>query len=545
MKRFILAAAGAAFLLASCGSGEGDVLATWKGEDLKSTAKYTRGEFYRTMGRRKQYILRNKSQQINMLRDQVFNKVLAQDSRLMNMHKTDKFKKDLEKSVEERLLLRFFLNKAYPRQGLKFSVPAHRIRHIVVRVPSKKKITEPDPDRFKLMDAAKKQIKDKKKLEARLNYLKNKTKVRYIDWPKAELDKLKAEKMKKIQLAAAEITAKKGKNFAEVAKKYGEDGTKSKGGDLGYLIEREQRMDKVFLDAAMKLKAGQVSGVVETPFGYHLIKCDEIVKITDGNIDDYYKDKRELGMARNKFWYATVWQYIDDTLKNDKFVKQYPERLAGTDPKSVVFEISAPNYKTTITLGDIDSKLKKSNPYLLRRFGINRDRNEKTPFTAEEKKKFFDWEVTMPVLRYGAYKKGYVGTDEFKQEVDALADSLLVQMRYKLIDDGIKVSDKEARDFYDKNKSRYMRRFRRNPKDNKSKLISVQRSFDEVKKSVIATLEGQKKRNEQAKLRNTLFRKYSVKLLTNELEVVKPEKPKKRAVPAARKGVKQVKKTAK
>ena len=64
-----------------------------------------------------------------------------------------------------------------------------------------------------------------------------------------------------------------GEDFGELAKQFGSDGTKDKGGDLGW----GKRGDwvKPFEEAAFSLQPGQVSDLVETAFGYHIIKVDE------------------------------------------------------------------------------------------------------------------------------------------------------------------------------------------------------------------------------------------------------------------------------
>lgn len=76
----------------------------------------------------------------------------------------------------------------------------------------------------------------------------------------------------KINEVAAKIRA--GEDFAALAKTYSEDATAAQGGDLG-LFGRGQ-MVKSFEDAVFAMKEGQVSDVVETNFGLHLIKMEKI-----------------------------------------------------------------------------------------------------------------------------------------------------------------------------------------------------------------------------------------------------------------------------
>lgn len=76
---------------------------------------------------------------------------------------------------------------------------------------------------------------------------------------------------------ADEVLAKAGApgaDFVALAKEYTDEAAgKTSGGDLG-LFDRE-KMDKAFSDAAFVLQPGQMSAVVETPFGFHIIKVEE------------------------------------------------------------------------------------------------------------------------------------------------------------------------------------------------------------------------------------------------------------------------------
>jgi len=67
----------------------------------------------------------------------------------------------------------------------------------------------------------------------------------------------------------------KGEDFSKLAKEYSDDtGSAADGGDLGF-FERGI-MDKAFEDVAFSLHKGEVSNVVETAFGFHIIKLTDI-----------------------------------------------------------------------------------------------------------------------------------------------------------------------------------------------------------------------------------------------------------------------------
>ena len=117
----------------------------------------------------------------------------------------------------------------------------------------------------------------------------------------------KTEARKKIEEVQQKL--KDGEDFAELAKEYSEGPSSTKGGDLGYF--KRGQMVKPFEEAALALKPNEISDVVETRFGYHLIKV--------------FDNKPEHTLA-----YADVKDKIIQRMKQEKVEKeadQYLEKL--------------------------------------------------------------------------------------------------------------------------------------------------------------------------------------------------------------------------
>lgn len=90
-----------------------------------------------------------------------------------------------------------------------------------------------------------------------------------------------------VKAAAEDVLkqAKAGSDFAELAKKHSDDeATKALGGDLGTFSRG--RMVPEFDTAAFALQAGQVSDLVKTPYGFHVIKLAEKTGGTAKTLDE-------------------------------------------------------------------------------------------------------------------------------------------------------------------------------------------------------------------------------------------------------------------
>ncbi|MBU2636616.1 MAG: peptidylprolyl isomerase [Bacteroidetes bacterium] len=77
------------------------------------------------------------------------------------------------------------------------------------------------------------------------------------------------------RILAVQDSLKNGGDFSSLAEKKSEDpGSAKESGDLGYFTRR--RWVQPFDEAAFKLKVNQISDIISTPYGFHLIKCEDI-----------------------------------------------------------------------------------------------------------------------------------------------------------------------------------------------------------------------------------------------------------------------------
>lgn len=100
------------------------------------------------------------------------------------------------------------------------------------------------------------------------------------------------------QKVAAEAKAKSGE-FAKLAEKYTDDPSgKSKGGDLGFF--KQDQMVKEFSDVAFAMQPGSVSDVVESPFGFHIIKVETVQEAKSVPLEQAQKEIAEKLIARDR-----------------------------------------------------------------------------------------------------------------------------------------------------------------------------------------------------------------------------------------------------
>jgi peptidyl-prolyl cis-trans isomerase C len=142
-----------------------------------------------------------------------------------------------------------------------------------------------------------------------------------IQVPKEATEEQKKQAKEKIEFLLKEAQA--GKDFSELAKTNSDCPSKTRGGDLGYF--GKGRMVPAFETAALALKEGEISPVVETQFGYHIIQV---------------YGKKPPGVTPLE----EVRKQVEAQVKNDKFQKTVNEYVLNLRQKAKI-EILDPTLK--------------------------------------------------------------------------------------------------------------------------------------------------------------------------------------------------------
>ena len=130
-------------------------------------------------------------------------------------------------------------------------------------------------------------------------------------------DAQKSEARNKIEEIQKRL--QKGEDFAALAKEFSQCPSNAKGGDLGYF--RRGQMVPPFEQAAFGLKPGTISDIVETNFGYHLIKV--IDKKSESTIPyNDVKERLEQHLKQKKIQ-KEITSYVDK-LKAKAKVERFP-----------------------------------------------------------------------------------------------------------------------------------------------------------------------------------------------------------------------------
>ncbi len=318
-------------------------------------------------------------------------------------------------------------------------------------------------------------------------------------------NKTSAQAFKKAQTALKLL--KKGIDFSLVANEFTEDPSNFRNGEIPKF--KFSRIYYPIANTAYNLKPGKVSDIIETKFGYFIVKLESIKKLSAENIKRLKRNKRFLErIKRTKEYYLKSKEeyYIKRRIRRGyKIVENYSlltnKNLAANS--SVVVWVKDLNLKITYDKC-IDFISSISGPTF------------KSDFIAKQEKVYNS--LVFPEIAYDFALRKKIDKDE---EFILKMDEYLYNMVYKefinsLSWSNIKPTLKEMRNYYKKNESRYYITKVVNGKPKR-----VKQSFSEAK-SIVKRHLIQEKRNEMEKewIEN-LFKKYNFKIYTERLKVEK------------------------
>jgi hypothetical protein len=438
----------------------GDVLATYKGGQI------TRGEFYEWLEARrmpKDAIVKNKSQQ----------------------------KSNLERLVTERLVIKEAQKAGYEKSEDFQFLKIQAVRNFYGQYMSKLISTE---GKFS-EDAAKARII---KLMAK-NYKIDNNKRQNISG--GELDAAINEKMEKARSIIGELD--KGASFDELAKKYSDDFSKRKGGDIGYIISGMRGED--FSKAVFAVKKGTYTKEpVKIGNAVYIIKVDDTVKLTEDNIEKVIDDKtQQIGLKR-RLTYNSALRFQENLLKSKDIVNN-TETVAFNNPAAVIYKVGTKEF----AVADLNKLL---DFILSKRKKMGR---ADMPIEEKMKRELGKRILREEVLMREAVKRGIDKDEKFKKELQYFIDyNLAGTYESEIFLAGVTVTPQEVRDYYSKNLDRM---YTRNINEG-GKTIKKPIPFGEVSQSIERRLADEKRAEKRKTWVADMLSNNNFKIDDSELE---------------------------
>jgi len=171
---------------------------------------------------------------------------------------------------------------------------------------------------------------------------------------------------------------KNGADFAAMARQHGTDGTKEQGGDLGWFTEG--RMVAPFEKAVMvQNSAGLVPNLVETQFGYHIIKVTEpkvkekldVVSIakrvtaSEATINEHYRIASQFQMVDDAAAFEKLAAETPNVnVKNAPNIRSNSQQISGLNEKGVR-PLVMWTFKEDTEVGSISEVFETENHYVV------------------------------------------------------------------------------------------------------------------------------------------------------------------------------------
>lgn len=141
----------------------------------------------------------------------------------------------------------------------------------------------------------------------------------------AEAEKLLEENLALLQPEVEEILAKakNGEDFEKLIQEYGQDPGMNSNPE-GYLVRQNGQYVESFEKAAFQLKEGEISGLVGSPFGYHILKAYEIIAEKTYSLDE---KKAEIQLLLEQQKKSNEWNSLIEKWRAEAEIKKYEDLL--------------------------------------------------------------------------------------------------------------------------------------------------------------------------------------------------------------------------
>ncbi len=261
----------------------------------------------------------------------------------------------------------------------------------------------------------------------------------------------------------------RGSDFGTMARKFSKDSLSAgKGGDLGFLGWGEREYGELFYQTLFNLRKNQISDVVRSDKGVHLLKVEEIRSL-DQQPFELQKTKlrrsfyREYNAELDSHYYALVdyvkekynavyhKSSIDSLLKWNKDSKYILPR--GTEAEKFFKELTPDQkdlafvtYKNgAFTTRDIFNVYTDINPY------------RRPPFSKPAQvEQFLDRNVSRILISRLGRERGYHRKESVREQVQEKREELMIQkMRNEGYKENIDLTEEELRTYYEKNPQKF------------------------------------------------------------------------------------------
>jgi len=304
---------------------------------------------------------------------------------------------------------------------------------------------------------------------------------------------------------------KNGEDFSKLATELSEDpGSRPRGGDLGFFDRR--RMVQSFDSTAFSLKVGEVSDLVRTPFGWHIIKLLEVKEY-----QPYEKQKESLKseFKRGQNYKLAYTKYLEQVRKDYKFefvldgLNYFASKL---DSMKVLNDIKfdstfSEQDKQKVVAKYRDGEIKIAD--VIQYLNINKEFSSNGANYATVKRLLEGCSDT-PILNLVAVKEKIEKDEDYLDLYKEYENGLL---SFKIDQDElwskIKITDPDIQTYYETNKQKYVY-----TENNEQKY----RAVDEVKAEISQTLQQEKFKELEKNYMDGLKQKYPVKIFDNVLE---------------------------